>query len=683
MLTQIFIKPDGCKTEYTKIASHSFVFKPLLKVSPERLFLAGNYVGGVQVDPNLAVWSTTNYNVGRDYLAGSLTKKIKTDAAGMGIPIPINLLSNDTITLTGTLGFPYALSAIVLGYELTFIIGVYQYSCKGSTTPDGIEAYTFVPILSSTIDEMGVVCFNQEVTLGSNYDLHDTKLLVGCEISAVCPSGECLPISGENYATVSYTLDVQRPCQVIPSDFIIRNCCEGSITELVHIPGLVVGNFHVDNEGNCWEVIEQSNDTTNFTRTFTDIYNTCLECQNANPCPANLKIESCCVEGQEYVTGSLPGLTVGDTFVDNYGLCWTVSDETGAPISEESITVDTIITGDCETCKTANPCPYFYGVQSCCAEIGGVIAVPNLLNEGDAFVDTNGICWRVTKVDTGQLPTIYGIEVDTVYPYQGEGVEPTSCDLCIAANPCPTEYFITIKSCCDTDRVEVAQVPADYMIFYEGFVFSDYWGLCWEVTSFSTTGTATFEIWPWSALKPDFSGFDQCESCLGNYGCSMIYQVKDCQTDITYDVFLNFDLTIGAIYPLSIDNFGTRIESCFEVLGYAYPTYPNEYIKGDARDKVFLECIDCLLNNKVLKKLEVTPCCGGPNEIIEGTITWSSGIGSVQAVMTSASPGGPFIWNCYTLVGLSTGTPTLYTDGSIGGADDCPNCIAAYGVSCG
>jgi hypothetical protein len=621
MLTQIFIKPQdsGCQPEYTKIASHSFGFQPSgLPIAGGLPPKIGLHTGGtinITVDYDYPTWAADVRNFRMPYIAGNITDLVYSQISATGIPIPINLVRDDVVTISGNAYVNNLETYLDFGYDVNLVVGVYYFNCKEVSLEFGSAApvFTFMPVstIPFTDPRKSEVCFEASVKLGSNFDVHDTRLLVGYNIFATCPGGpeECEePFIDANVATVSYTLDIQRPCKAVSTSFIIKNCCEGSITELVNIPGLVVGNFHVDNEGNCWEVIDTSTDVTNFTRTFVDNYTTCLECQDANQCPLNLRISSCCVVGQEFVTGSLPGLNVGDTFVDNYGLCWTVEGETGGPISEESITVDTIIMGDCEACTTANPCPNFYRVSSCCAPIRGTIAVPDVLNTGDSFVDTNGICWNV-EGEIDQLPTIYGIVVDTIYPSSEAG----SCADCIAANPCPTEYFITIKSCCDNDRVEVAQVPANYMIFDEGIVFSDYWGICWEVLSFNTTGIATFEIWPWTALPfPKIETYKECRECLENNGCNGVYNIKDCQTDIVYNNVLLVSQgppSIGGFYIGGIsDGPFDEINSCFEVLSLGYPTYPSSN-KAGLKDGPFATCPECELLLYTTKTLEFSQCC--------------------------------------------------------------------------
>jgi hypothetical protein len=555
MSTQIFINPNTCKPEFTKIAGHSFSFTPNF-LQPV-LYSGGTLAGQ-------SIWSVTTY----DYSNAIFAPVVLEADKNAGIPLPINLVPDDIVTISGTAYFNNVQAYVDENFDVSLVLGVYYFGCRSNDA----TAFTFIPIESFAFKTNNSLCFETSVTLGSNFDIHDTRFLVGFNIAADCLGpGECIdPIVIEtDTATVSYTFDIERPCAVGISNFIIRNCCEPIITELVNIAGLTVGSFHVDDEGNCWEVMSASNDVTNFTRNFVDTYTSCVECQTANPCPDNLKIESCCVQGQEYVTGSLPGLDVGDTFVDNYGLCWYVSDTTGAPLSEESITVVTEIIGDCAVCTAANPCPDFWNVISCCGQLRETIATSVALDLGDSFVDTNGICWSVDGLGRS-LPTNYGIVVDTVYT--GALFPDTNCSVCIASNPCPTEYFITIRSCCDPDRVEVAQVPANYMSFSEGTVFRDIYGVCWEVMSYSTTGVETYPI---DFTRPTSIYLD-CDTCTGGGRkpvCVYLYQVRDCNTDIIYTArVVNGLLTVGSYYAGTVSpEFGDKFFSCFEVLGYGYP----------------------------------------------------------------------------------------------------------------
>jgi hypothetical protein len=577
MSTQIYINPNTCKPEYTKIAGHSFTFVPNFLQTV--LYSGGTLTGQ-------SIWSVTTYDYSNAIFAPIILEADKN----AGIPLPINLVPDDIVTISGTAYFNNVQAYIDENFDVNLVLGVYYFNCVDNE-PIG---FTFIPVESFAF-ENNSLCFETSVTLGSNFDIHDTRFLVGFNIAADCLGpGECIYpiIAGSDLATVSYTFDIERPCAVGITNFIIRNCCEPLITELVNIAGLTVGSFHVDDEGNCWEVISASNDVTNFTRNFTDIYTSCVECQTTNPCPQNLSINSCCVTGTELVTGSLPGLNVGDTFVDNNGLCWYVNTETGAPISEESITVDTIIPGECEDCTLANPCPDFWSVSSCCTQLRETIATSVALNLGDAFVDTNGICWRV-DMSVSALPTNYGIVVDTVYT--GALFPDTNCSVCKTANPCPTEYFITVRACCDPDRVEVVSVPAINMVFNEGRIFKDLYGVCWEVMSYSTTGVETYPI--------DFSGlisiYLTCDTCTGVGGrkpeCVLLYQVRDCNTDIIYTAaVINTLLTVGSYYSGKvIPKVGLPFESCFEVLGYGYPTVDPLEVSILQGAFEFVTCLEC------------------------------------------------------------------------------------------
>jgi hypothetical protein len=663
MLTQIFIKDDGCKTEYTKIVSHSFGFTGNFFIGAQlidRLYFAGDY-DPATVEAKYPVWSATKYDVLELYTAGSL--RLRADEKSAGIVLPINLVPNDKITLSGTAYYPYYQEWINSGFtSVTLIVGVYYFNCSDEEP----RLFTFIPVTLTDFDESGTACFNAEVTLGSSFDFHETRIVIGYNTYAT--GDDEAPADVPTILTVSHTLDIERPCEVLPSNFIIKNCCEGSITELVNIPGLVVGNFHVDDEGNCWEVMEQSTDVTNFTRTFVDNYATCLECQDANPCPLNLTILSCCVPGIEYVTGSLPGLVVGDTFVDNYGLCWTVAEETGAPISEESITVDTIIMGNCEACTIANPCPNFYIVKSCCTGINGTIAVPDVLNTGDSFVDAQGLCWEVTG-EAQSLPTIYGIEVVTVYPYQGDGVEPTACELCKTANPCPEEYFITIKSCCDPDRVEVAQVPAAFMLFTEGTIFRDIWGICWEVISFNTTGIETYIIADWTT-NPNFPTFNDCKSCRPKQTspCAL-YEIRECGSETTTIAVLNFTPTIGLFYSL-----GLPTTTCYEIIGYGYPVIGELYPILIGVPISATTCEECEFYSKNLKRVR-WEYCDAPGVTHVADTTLSGAFNYAYRVSVQVPVGGDKKTACIRLIGLTTDPVDSTIVGVINTYINCPSCL--------
>lgn len=665
MSTQIFINPNSnaCKPEYTKIASYSFAMEPSVNIGVSKTILLYGGSNGIY---GQATWSRDIYNYDNSSFAPAINISDKT----VGIPIPINLVPNDIITISGTAYFNNASIYKNNGYTSTLKLGVFYFDCQSRISP--IPGYTFLPVESFSISDNGDVCFQTQVTLTSNFDIHNTRLLVGFIVDVFCPEGCEVPPVESNLATVSYTLDVERPCPVDTTCFIIRNCCEPIITELVNSPGLVVGDFHVDDEGNCWEVVEQSKDVTNFTRNFIDTYTSCVECQAANPCPANLVISSCCVQGIELVSGSLPGLNVGDTFVDNNSLCWTVEGETGGPISEESITVDTIITGTCEDCTTINPCPDFWVVNSCCTRLSEIIATTIPLNVDDVFLDTNGICWSVIE-QAFELPTNYNIIVDSVYTGSED-----NCLNCKTDNGCPPEYFITIRGCCDNERIEVAQVPAQYMSFYEGMIFSDWWDVCWEVMSYSTTGTETYAIWDWTSVDIKIPNFESCVRCTENVSngkCKTFYEVQNCNTGAIEIYKMQSDLTIGLYYINQLDKM------CYQVLGYGYPAFNQSPTAFNAEKQWpdFYTCDECLTGTPSYKIVELQPCEGGLTFTTSLFGPWVNGIGSVQAVTVNSLG----TTKCYTLISVTNPGPgpyppaNAYTNSSLTYVD-CPTCQAVF-----
>lgn len=291
------------------------------------------------------------------------------------------------------------------------------------------------------------------------------------------------------------------------------------------------------------------------------------------------------------------------------------------------------------------------------------------MNAGDSFVDTNGICWAVIQ-KTNILPTNYDIVVDTVY-----SMTPTpfldNCEQCIFYNPCPLEYFLTVRACCDNDRVEVISVPSQYMSFNEGTIFSDPYNLCWEVMSYSTTGVETYSI-NWDFF---FSGYPTCDSCISAKGkplCTLLWEVRDCATDLVYTVSSNASpavtVTIGSFYVGSI-GFGEQ--KCFEVLGYGYPA---SGISGQLYVSIeFGDCEECTIALPGTKVVELQPCCGGPNVIIETTVGFSGGIGAAYIFSLNGIDK-----QCYTLVGYSVSSPSFINPPNSGGAGDCSICIQKY-----
>jgi hypothetical protein len=659
----------SCKPEFIKIASHSCNLLPGVIQDPELVVLFGGFPYNAPAN-FLPIWSTEL----NDYSFDFATPIIKSGEKALGIACPANLVKNDVLRISGTAYFNNATVYNDSGYNVSFIIAVSEFDC--TRYDERYESFTLIPLQNYTFNKDGSLCFSAQVTLAKNYDLHSTRFLVGAGAIAICPDGNTciLPVLETNLISLSYTLDVERPCAAEINNYIIKNCCEPIITELVYAPdGLTVGDFLSDSEGNCWEVVSTSLDVTNFSRNFVNDYVSCAECQSDNDCPANLVIESCCAPGAEFVTGSLPGLVVDDTFVDNHGLCWKVVGETSAPISEESITVTEIINGACEACQTLHPCPIFYKVSSCCLDFGAVIASTTILNVNDAFVDQFGRCWTVNDVDINELPTDYGIDVVTVYPPPGIGVK--ACTPCTNDNPCPTEYFLTIRACCDTDRVEVTSIPAQFINFGEGVIISDIWKLCWEVMSVSTVGTETYPFWNWPD-EPSVPVYKDCQDCVrqiygGKKTCYMLFEVINCVTNITSVAYCRL--------PLDPINFGQyyfdkKSEECYQIIGYGYPEFGDPIFELDlALNLSAGSCELCNLYTQAPKIVELQNCCD--NSIIVGYVTgmFGNGVGGTYALYDALNDE----FGCYTLLGLSTsGYTNQFTINET--LNNCLDCLEAY-----
>ena len=142
------------------------------------------------------------------------------------------------------------------------------------------------------------------------------------------------------------------------------------------------------------------------------------------------------------------------------------------------------------------------------------------------------------------------------------------------------------------DRVEVAQVPTAFMIFTEGTIFQDNWGICWEVISFNTTGVETYSIFDWFGVpKPGINTYQDCRDCRGiqlPIPCGF-YEVRECGSETTIIVMLTFAPTIGLFYSL----FDGNLITCYEIIGYASPIFGELYPSFNYKAGPFTTCEEC------------------------------------------------------------------------------------------
>ena len=111
-------------------------------------------------------------------------------------------------------------------------------------------------------------------------------------------------IEGSVEPRVTFTLNTERNCAEVDTtpNMELQLCCDPAVVEVVFNTALTVGDFFVDNEGNCWEAQAKTAAAVTSTRTVTTTYISCSACVTANPCPANLLVQSCCEGGPETLT---------------------------------------------------------------------------------------------------------------------------------------------------------------------------------------------------------------------------------------------------------------------------------------------------------------------------------------------------------------------------------------------
>ena len=334
----------GCDYEYTKIASSSGY---ITSSSPQSLTKAftGNNLDGY----------TGNYDTPVPAISGN-PLSLRVSYLNHAIPCPIDLFPGDVIKFCG--------NVVYLGNcETKDVVyaGVSHFECphiRFNLLNPIIPAQEVIYTFESASEAAG--CFSFGRGLNTTYAACETMFVVSFSLDQ---ASEC-----NHTVKFSWTLDIERYCPDFnpTPNLVARNCCDLLIIEVIPRGSLAVGNFYADDEGNCWEIIAETGDPVDYNRTVDLTYPSCEACITENPCPSNLVVQSCCLEYPETFTGSLPGLSVNDTFTDTYGFCWTVTAETQAPITG-LVTVDTDLGPiTCETCIDDNPCPEIFCINACC-----------------------------------------------------------------------------------------------------------------------------------------------------------------------------------------------------------------------------------------------------------------------------------------------------------------------------
>lgn len=505
----------GCDYEYIAIASNACnILIPDGESSSNSVIFIG--------DTFSKTWSGPRWDVGAPGLNGNLFNIQRT--FGSAIPIPTSIYPGDKIKLCGLVnrnrssvpcgGLPQPLSFSV--YATVSVL-----TCNNLPSP---LVTTLLPA-QKILEDDTINCFNLEQVSKTTYDGCETFFIVGFSIEK--------PDICEFDVSFSYTLSVERYCPTFnpTPNLIAKNCCEEVITEIIPKGTLNVGNFYSDPEGNCWEIIAETALAPNYVRDVENTYLSCEDCITSNACPSNLIFEACCYDGDpETFTGSLPGINLGDTFVDTNGFCWTATEETSAPITG-IVYVDTVYSEeDCTFCSDINPCPVVWTLRSCC-DFGEFYvtdaSVGFSLSLDDVFVDTFGLCWTV--IDNSEQTT----DISTFIIFDSLIGNGDLCETCITSNPCPDPredtYFYTVRNCC-TGETEVVELSVIFIIavatngtaiFPQSTSPNVY--ECWELFSVSTSGIPTII----AAAQVKFGR--SCNDCVIDIqGCPEVFEVEDC-----------------------------------------------------------------------------------------------------------------------------------------------------------
>jgi hypothetical protein len=412
---------------------------------------------------------------------------VRDDYGFLGIPLPTDLVPGDEVKICG-----HAWVSSMGHEDDSFYIGVGYLNC--SEMFKGADVFTLIPTTKLSYIT-NFVCFSSSITL--------TQVLPSCETMLVVGM---MSANDDEYGVdcrFTYTLDAIKYCN--GPNLLIRLCCDPAYYEIIVNNGVAIGSTFSDTDGYCWEVDEETTLSITGSRIKATDYANCTACTTANPCPENYQVESCCGITEQIFVPVMVGVDVGDSFVDTYGNCWRVVGTVPVPITNVVFAGTVYNEQNCGTCTTANPCPNFYKLVSCCnSDIGGIsssLILPGY-SLGDVFVDQFGLCWKIAGSAEPDFPTLGFLTPITDYG--------TSCESCTSANECPSTVFYEVQNCC-TEDIEVLEWSLTLNI--GGVVaFNNPSNVveCYKILAF-TTGPATI------TMSSTISNNNSCEQCIQNW----------------------------------------------------------------------------------------------------------------------------------------------------------------------
>ena len=212
------------------------------------------------------------------------------------------------------------------------------------------------------------------------------------------------------------------PC---PDNLVVDSCCITFDTIFSgSLPGVGVGDTFSDTFGFCWTVTGTTSDPLNGVVSVDTPYpaEDCTTCLADTDCPDIYAITSCCKDLCNFLNfdlyttlEQLGGGTPGETFVDQFGFCWTISSSpfhftllTGSFIQYASSS-----NTDCLTCIAENnACSVnvFYTIQNCLTLATEVVQYAFGLPVDYSFLisfttDINPRCYKIISWDNTSLPT--------------------------------------------------------------------------------------------------------------------------------------------------------------------------------------------------------------------------------------------------------------------------------------
>lgn len=546
--------------------------------------------------------------------------------SNVGIPLPTDILSGDKIKICG-LCFRDKVPIVEPVINETFYVTVSYFTCDNFlTTEKTISFNTLIPVTSFPFNDLARICFSTERIIPFTLPGCTTYLVVGMTV------GRDSDVGLTNFPyKFTYTIDSTQTTS--PGlNLFIRNCCDPAYTEIIQNNYVPVGESFVDTDGNCWTVDSETTSDITGIRVLSDSYTDCVLCIAANPCPENFVVQACCYVGTpEIFTAALTGVTVGDTFVDNYGFCWSIKETTPQPITNVVTIATAYPATSCDSaeCTDANTCPDILLITSCCKGLEYGYTTTDLLGlpvvVGDTFVDTFGLCWFVEKNNQSHFPDLNFITGATIYSSGGE-----QCENCVADNTCKITLYYTVQNCC-TEEIEVIDLPTSYPIFSTLGIVHDTGIGCYKVLSWSDVGVPTLTNGIVVSVTSTGNDEEGCKICLETIKLTCLDQFRCCTSYVsekgssTVTGYLcDGTWVVNQIVP----------EKNFICMSYLYQSTGNLFRTDNC-------CSFTVYNPSPTETITITgrSCSGGK---VGGTI---NPLSTSECINCLSSSSGPWIWS--------------------------------------